>query len=205
VRPARRSASGGWTDEDFYEWYFNRTSRETDEGNLIVHLDDLIGCRAVDLLNAMRAMERAEIGYPEVIFVSQGPRDKDLSGFRVTPVQFQLGDNNNLVLHLLHLIDEWEDDGKVLHQRVETALAPLLTRNGLRLVSAEYDPYYTAVLPYHLNIDLSVRLRGQDLHTRPPVRGVNSREPPGGRPCGPPRMVGTFRVSVSEPRPLRLP
>lgn len=165
MRMTKRQPTVRVLDEDFYEWDFNGTVRRTSDGILLVHPDDLVGCKAVDLLNAMRRQEREGVGHPEAVWVSQGPRDHDLSGFGVTPVQFEFGANNNLTLHLMHFVDEWEDDDEVLRQRVEAALAPLLERSGLDLVKAEYDPYHATVVPYQLNTHLGVRLRGQDLHT----------------------------------------
>ncbi|CAN5286656.1 hypothetical protein BH09ACT12_BH09ACT12_04970 [soil metagenome] len=150
-------------DDGFYEWDFNGTIRGTDDGVLVVHPDDLVDCKAVDLLNAFRAQKRAESGDPNAVLISQGPRDGDLHSFSVAPVQFQLG-NNELVIQLLHLTEHWEDDEQVLRRQVVTALDPLMKRNGLTFISAGYDPYYSAVVPYHLNIELSVRLRGQNLH-----------------------------------------
>jgi hypothetical protein len=165
MRMTKRQPTVRVLDQDFCEWDFNGTIRGTDDGILLVHPDDLVGCKAVDLLNAMRRQEKKDIGYPEAVWVSQGPRDQDLSRFGVTPVQFAFGANSNLILHLMHFVDEWEDDDEILRQRVEAALAPLLERNGLDLVKAGYDPYYSTVVPYHLNIDLGVHLRGQDLQT----------------------------------------
>jgi len=147
--------------EDGRKWIFGGRIRRTDDnGDPIVHPDDLKLCTATDVQAALRKSVYFSGSSPQML-VSHGQRsDADIEEGLLGPVSFLLRDNK-LVMSIIYSSDLYVDEGQ-LSQHVNIMLAELLKRNRMWLLSVKNDEY-TKTAPWLMEIEIGFHSRTRNM------------------------------------------
>jgi hypothetical protein len=134
--PARQRTV--WVDDQGEKWVFaGRRRPRSDYGDPVAHPDDLVKCTATDLRAAL-SRSTSWFGASGHLHVSEGsPSDADVEDGPTGPVSFTLARDGKLLMRAIHVTSPYIDDDDELFVHVERALAPLLKRNRMWLVSTE--------------------------------------------------------------------